>query len=340
MALLPRLKLDPAALAGVEEQLQHINERFREVVAGLDNQQRLFNDKSGELISAVTQIALSITLPVQPGAENLDSLVNALCAIAKTPQQAATVLDQVLRDVVRPHHHGLFWGDRLLTLDKSAAFRDDPAFQTALKQADSSTGANQYDSPDGITWRYNTLIWAARTCLHLPGDFVECGVFRGDMTWMITETMDIQGAGKKFYLYDTFEGLDPRYSSQNDFPDSGDFFRFLDQEYRAPDIEEHVRRRFRDKPFVIVTKGAVPDILNNVAPETVAFLHLDMNSPRAEAGALEVLFHKISRGGIIVFDDYGWKQHRKQKESADRVMAEQQHVILELPTGQGLVVKH
>jgi hypothetical protein len=31
---------------------------------------------------------------------------------------------------------------------------------------------------------------AARACLDLPGDFVECGVYRGDMTWMITQTVD------------------------------------------------------------------------------------------------------------------------------------------------------
>ena len=340
MALLPRLRLDPAALAGVEEQLQLIHERFRESVAGLDNQQRLLNDKFGELIGAVTQIALSMTLPVQPEAENLNSLLNRVCGIATTPQQAAKVLDRVLRDVVRPHHHSLFWGDRLLTLDKSAEFRDDSAFQAALQQADSSTGANDYKSPDGICWRYNTLIWAAKTCLRLPGDFVECGVFRGDMTWMITQLVDLQGAGKKFYLYDTFAGLDPKYSSEDDFPGSPDFFRFIDREYRAPDIEKQVRRRFGDKPFVIVTKGVVPDILHTVAPERIAFLHLDMNSPRAEQGALDILFNRVSPGGIIIFDDYGWKQYYRQKQSADRAMADRGQVIMELPTGQGLVVKN
>ncbi len=93
-----------------------------------------------------------------------------------------------------------------------------------MKQADSSTGANQYESPDGISWRYNTLIWAAKSCIRRPGDFVECGVFRGDMTWMITEMVDLQSAGKRFYLYDTFAGQEPKYSSKDDFPDSGDFF--------------------------------------------------------------------------------------------------------------------
>lgn len=269
----------------------------------------------------------------------VDSALGAICWAAITPKSAAKVFDRVLRDVVRPHHVGLFWGDRLLTLDKAAEFRDDPAFRAALKEADSSTGANQYESPDGISWRYHTLIWAARTCLQLPGDFVECGVFRGDMTWMITQLVDVGHAGKKFYLYDTFAGFDQKYSSGDDFAQSPELYGFLDQEYRASDIEEQVRRRFRDEPYVVITKGVVPDILRQIAPERIAFLHLDMNSPMAEAGALEVLFDRVVPGGVIIFDDYGWKRHQKQKESADRFMAGHDHVVLELSTGQGLVIK-
>ena len=101
-----------------------------------------------------------------------------------------------------------------------------------------------------------------------------------------------------------------------------------------------VRANFSEWPNAVVVRGTVPDILDAVSFGEVAFLHLDMNSPRAEQAALELLFSRITPGGIIIFDDYGWKQFQKQKESADRTMAERGHVILELPTGQGLVVKN
>jgi O-methyltransferase len=269
----------------------------------------------------------------------LRTLRNAMRFKPRPAKLAALVFDLVLDNVVRPFHQSLFWGDRLLTLDKTAGFLAEPAFRAALAQADSSTGANQYQSPNGIAWRYHTLIWAARSCLALPGDFVECGVYRGDMTWMIAQTVDLKSAGKRFYLYDTFAGMAPNYSSAGDFPEDPQYFRFIDKEYRAPDIEGRVRRRFQDEDFIIVTKGIVPDILHQIAPGQIAFLHLDMNSPRAEAGALEVLFDRISPGGIIVFDDYGWKLYQKQKEAADSFMAARGQVILELPTGQGLTIK-
>jgi hypothetical protein len=62
---------------------------------------------------------------------------------------------------------------------------------------------------------------------------------------MIAQIVDVKGAGKRFYVYDTFAGLDPKYSSEDDFPETPQFFHFIDREYRAPDIEQHVRRRFR-----------------------------------------------------------------------------------------------
>ncbi len=156
--------------------------------------------------------------------------------------------------MVRRYHSNVFWGDRMLTLDKAAAFLQDPAFQRARSHAASSTGRNQYASPQGIAWRFNTLIWAARSCLPLVGDYIECGVFRGDMSWMISEMVDLHSAGKSLYLYDTFAGFDPRYSSEDDIPEAPQNFWHANDEYRAPDIESSVRGRFAAKPYVKIIR--------------------------------------------------------------------------------------
>jgi len=99
-----------------------------------------------------------------------------------------------------------------------------------------------------------------------------------------------------------------------------------------------VLRRFATKPDVVVRKGVVPDSLVD-APKIIAYLHLDMNSPGPERAALELLYERISPGGVIVFDDYGWVPFKKQKEAADEFINARGHAIVELPTGQGLAVK-
>ena len=54
---------------------------------------------------------------------------------------------------------------------------------------------------------------------------------------------------------------------------------------------------------------------------------------------LEVLFERISPGGMVVFDDYGWAGYRDQKLAVDEFMRDRGHAVLELPTGQGLILR-
>lgn len=269
--------------------------------------------------------------------EPIEAALAALSEFMRNEETAARAFDAVL-DFIRPHHRGSFWGDRLLTLDKSAGFRDDPAFRRAIATSNSSTGMNQYASPDGITWRFHTVVWAARQALTVPGDFVECGVYEGDMSWVLTEMVDLPAAGRRLHLFDTFAGFSPKYSSPDDIYNQPGFFEFADRDYKRPKIYEHVLRRFAAKPYVLVRKGVVPESLID-APETIAYLHLDMNSPGPERAALDVLYDRISPGGTIVFDDYGWVPFKKQKEAADGFINGRGHFIVELPTGQGLAIK-
>jgi hypothetical protein len=51
------------------------------------------------------------------------------------------------------------------------------------------------------------------------------------------------------------------------------------------------------------------------------------------------LFDRVAVGGVVIFDDYGWILHKKQKDAEDRFMSERGQEILELATGQGLLIK-
>jgi hypothetical protein len=251
----------------------------------------------------------------------------------------AHYFDEAIEDYLLPQHHSLFWGDRLLTIDKSAGFLSDPKFRNAYDAIHGSHQYDQYSSPQTISWRLHTLVWAAQHGLTLEGDFVECGVFKGDMSWVISKNVDIAAHNKNFYLYDTFTGFSDKYSSENDFPDNPGFFNVAQTHYSDPSLYPNVCKRFSDQPYVKIIKGIVPDILRENIPEKIAFLHIDLNSPAAEVGALEILFPRLSPNAILIFDDYGWKQFHRQKEAEDQFMETLGYKILELPTGQGIVVK-
>jgi hypothetical protein len=241
-------------------------------------------------------------------------------------------------DGLRSRHLAVSWGDRLLTIDKTAGFRRDPAFASAFDTIQGSIQYDEYNGPEGIAWRLNTLCWAAKCALRAGGDFVECGVHKGDMAWVVLNTV---GPARipRFFLFDSFEGFSKKYSSPQDFPLNPGFLEFANNEYRQKGQYERVRDRFAAFANVRVIKGFLPDALDIDCPERIGFLHIDLNSPRAEIAVLERLFERVVSGGVVVFDDYGWKLFEKQKLAEDEFLGRLSYEVLELPTGQGLVVK-
>ena len=65
-----------------------------------------------------------------------------------------------------------------------------------------------------------------------------------------------------------------------------------------------------------------------------------MNSSASEIAALEHLFDRVSPGGIIVFDDFGGGGYDRQAFLEIEWAAQRDHSIMELRTGQGLLLKH
>jgi O-methyltransferase len=235
-------------------------------------------------------------------------------------------------------HNSVSWGDRLLTLDKSAEFAAEPAFAQAFRAIGGSHQYDQYNGPDSIAWRLNTLVWGGRRGLRMGGDLVECGTFKGDMAWVVLQTIGAERI-PRFWLFDSFEGFSPDFSSAEDFPDNPGFLDFANWFYREAGLYEYVRDRFASFANVKVVKGFLPEAIDAAGPERIGFLHIDLNSPRAEIAVLERLFDRVLPGEVIVFDDYGWKMFHKQKEAEDHFMRRRGYEILELPTGQGLVIK-
>ena len=260
---------------------------------------------------------------------------------ADRPAQAQlrTMFNAILEYILSPLHHSIFWGDRMLTIDKAAGFFEEEAFSRSYQTIRGSHIYDSYDPPHTIAWRLHTLVWAARSAIAHEGDLVECGVFKGDMSWVVATVLGDKITDRTFYLYDSFEGFSPTLSSAADFPDDPGFLKMAATIYRDPAIYETVVKKFSAMPHVKVIRGFVPDTFKIAVPERIAFLHVDLNSPAAEIAALEHLFDRVVSGGYIVFDDYGWKQFKKQRDAENRFMADRGHFILELPTGQGLVIK-
>ena len=79
----------------------------------------------------------------------------------------------------------------------------------------------------------------------------------------------------------------------------------------APELFERCACASGPGPMSLVTRGKVPDVLAERARRRASHSCIvDMNNAQAESGALETLFDRITPGGMIVFDDYGWTGYR------------------------------
>lgn len=219
----------------------------------------------------------------------------------------------------------VFRADHLITIERCMGFFDDEPFMQAYRKH--VTDAQE----ESLIWRLHTLAWAGKHCLHVPGDFVECGVYKAFSVAVLVDYLEFLNVDKTYFLYDTFDGVPESLKARTTAGANA---------YRLPELYEFVRERFQHLSNVRLVKGPLPGSLQQESPERIALLHLDLNSAQAEVGVLERLFDRVPPGGMIVFDDYGWQGYRDQKEAEDAFVAGRQHAILELPTGQGLLVKH
>ena len=221
--------------------------------------------------------------------------------------------------------------DRLATWDKSVSFRADPRFMRAYERGIRSGhlfGAMGAVQDIGIHWRVAIVCWAAWHAARLPGDFVECGVNTGIMSLAACEYVEFRRLPKTFWLFDTFCGI-PTEQVNNEY--------IVNEWY--PECFARAQQNFAAYPNVRLVRGKIPDTLSSVEIERVAYLSIDMNIEYPEREALAHFWPKLVPGGIVVFDDYGWLSHHRQKDSHDAFAASQGVEIFLLPTGQGLLIK-
>ena len=145
-----------------------------------------------------------------------------------------------------------------------------------------------------------------RTCIErvladrIPGDFVECGVWRGGSSIFAKAVFNIHGAAdRKVWLADSFEGMPVQSESDKIDPDLGDAL-----EVSREEVENNFRRFDLLDNNVRFVKGWFHESLPKAPIEQIAILRLDGDYYRSTMDALDNLYVKLSDGGFVIIDDY------------------------------------
>jgi O-methyltransferase len=174
-----------------------------------------------------------------------------------------------------------------------------------------------------IKYRAHICTWAAKQVQNVEGDFVELGVFYGHLSKVIINYAPETLNGRNFYLVDPWGNLGDQA-----------FSNYL---YNK-DIFEVVKSRFVSNKQVQLVRGTVPRVLPSIPSENVALLLIDMNGHEAELEALKYFYPKMSKGGIIYFDDYGGRWP-KLREVVDEFLSDKQEELLTFASPNAIMIK-
>ncbi len=176
------------------------------------------------------------------------------------------------------------------------------------------------------------ILWTTlRQALALPGDVIECGVFRGGTALLEAMTLrEASEAGtRKLHLFDSFEGM-PETAEGIDRFKAGDF---------STTSKARVQALLSDFPFVEIHAGFIPATFEDVRIEQICWAHIDVDLYQSVRDSIDFVYPRLCPGGIMIFDDYGFPSCPGARKAVDEAFAGRLEVPICLPTGQCLVIK-
>jgi hypothetical protein len=170
----------------------------------------------------------------------------------------------------------------------------------------------------------------AKSVQNVPGEIVECGVFKGGGSFVI-----LSGTKeKRLFGFDSFEGLSE--PDVIDRPSSKKVFRWAKNDMGVPiGVAEANLSAFGER--VRLYPGWIPDEFDAVADDTFALLHIDVDLYDPTFASLDFFYPRMNPGGVIVCDDYGSSACPGAKRAMDDFFADKPENVVHLTSGQGIV---
>ena len=148
----------------------------------------------------------------------------------------------------------------------------------------------------------------------IPGDIVECGVWRGGSMMAVALTLMRLGTVRRLWLYDTFSGMTAPGPFDLDFQGrpAADLMKSADPRTSLiwarsglSSVQTALAETGYPKCQIEFIVGSVETTIPQQAPEKIALLRLDTDWFESTYHELVHLWPRLSKHGILIIDDYG-----------------------------------
>lgn len=177
--------------------------------------------------------------------------------------------------------------------------------------------------------------------LDIPGDIAELGVFRGLglMTWAnLLESFCIGDRTKIVYGFDNWKGFaglelqdgsataDVQKFAGGFSPAS--YFEELQDAIRIFDADRFISWKARVKLVVGDIEETMPRFMKDNIGVRFSLVHFDCDLYKPTKTALELLWPILSRGGIMLFDEYSIAEWPGETKAVDEFFADKMGVVI------------
>jgi len=177
-----------------------------------------------------------------------------------------------------------------------------------------------------------TLIQFLKMIKDVPGATAECGVYKGESSHIIMTLTEHQG--RTHYCFDSFEGLSE--PTQDDLTISKYGFTWKHHDLKSS--EDEAKRNLSNFRNVCFKKGWIPHRFSEIRNNRFAFVHIDVDLKQPTKDSISFFYPRMSPGGVIVIDDYGFESCPGARKATDEFMIDKPEVVLHLTTGQGVII--
>jgi hypothetical protein len=174
----------------------------------------------------------------------------------------------------------------------------------------------------GVDRRASLLLTVDHIVRHkIPGDIVECGVWRGGSMMAVALALMARGdTSRHLYLYDTYEGMTA--PTEADKAHSGESAAAQMErttrgegvwcEAGIDDVQANLWSTGYPRDKIHFVKGPVEATIPATIPTQIALLRLDTDWYESTRHELLHLYPLLERHGVLIIDDYGhWQGARK-----------------------------
>ena len=140
----------------------------------------------------------------------------------------------------------------------------------------------------------------------VPGDLIECGVWRGGATIFMRAALEAFGnTDKLVWVADSFQGI-PIPDTKNYPADRGDLLWTFDElAVSVDEVKSNFARYDLLDDRVRFLEGWFKDTLPSAPVGQVSVLRIDGDLYQSTIEALRNLYPKVASGGYVIIDDFG-----------------------------------